>query len=161
MVPIIGRDSDGCSTAGLAGICGKLLTGWLLDRFKTGWVPGISLSIPALACALLLEPLRSTSTMVAAMIIFGYSGGAYLQVCTYLVSRHGGLRHFGKIFGVMASLMSLGSALGPWIASKVFDTTGSYQPLLLGAVPFALLAGYLVGGLGPYPQWQAPAADNG
>ncbi len=140
------------ASAGIAGISGKLLTGWLLDRWQTGWIPGVSVSLPALACLSLLGPIRSVPSIVLAMLILGYSSGAYLQVCTYLTSRHGGLRHFGKIFGVMAALMSLGSGLGPQIVGAVFDHTGSYTGVLVAGIPLALLAGSLVGTLGPYPQ---------
>jgi MFS family permease len=142
------------ASAGIAGISGKLLTGWLLDRWQTGWIPGISVGLPALACLSLLEPLRTTPLIVLAMLIIGYSSGAYLQVCTYLTSRHGGLRNFGKIFGVMAALMSLGSSLGPQLIAFVVDRFGTYTPVLIVGIPVALLAGWLVCNLGPYPHWE-------
>lgn len=142
------------ASAGLAGISGKLLTGWLLDRWQSGWIPGISVSLPALACLSLLEPIRTTPSIVLAMLILGYSSGAYLQVCTYLTSRHGGLRHFGKVFGVMAALMSLGSGLGPQLVGAVVDHFGNYTPVLIIGIPTAMIAGWLVGDLGPYPRWE-------
>ena len=90
------------------------------------------------------------------MLIFGYSGGAYLQVCTYLTTRYGGLRHFGKIFGIMAGLMALAAGIGPVVAGVIYDHFGNYTMLLLGGIPLGLTAGWLVGGLGPYPLWDAP-----
>ncbi len=90
------------ASAGIAGVTGKLLTGWMMDRWQSGWIGGICLSLPALACLLLLDPIRTPTLIVASMMIFGYSAGAYLQICTYLTTRYGGLRHFGKIFGIMA-----------------------------------------------------------
>lgn len=141
------------AAAGIAGLCGKLFTGWLLDRWRSGWIGGICLSLPALACALLLEPLRNPVTIVAAMVIFGYSAGAYLHICTYLTTRYGGLRSFGKIFGLMASLMALGSGVGPVVVGLVYDRFGSYTPMLMGGIPIALFCGLLVVGLGAYPDW--------
>jgi predicted MFS family arabinose efflux permease len=141
------------AVAGIAGLCGKLFTGWLLDRWRSSWIGGICLSLPALACALLIEPLRNPVTIVAAMVIFGYSAGAYLHICTYLTTRYGGLRSFGKIFGLMASLMALGSGVGPVVVGLVYDHFGSYTPMLMGGIPIALLCGMLVVGLGAYPDW--------
>ncbi len=142
------------AAAGIAGLCGKLFTGWLLDRWRSGWIGGICLSLPALACALLLEPLRNPVSIVVSMIIFGYSAGAYLHVCTYLTTRYGGLLSFGKIFGIMASLMALGSGVGPVVVGTVYDHFGSYAPLLLCGIPIGLTCGLLVVGLGPYPDWR-------
>lgn len=148
------------AAAGIAGICGKLVTGWLLDRFRTGWINGICLALPAVALTLLLVPIHSRTLAICAMLIFGYSGGAYLQICTYLTSRYGGLRHFGKIFGVMASLMALGSALGPLVAGVIFDHFHNYWWVLIGGIPLGLCCGLLVAGLGPYPNWNANVVTN-
>jgi MFS family permease len=43
-------------------------------------------------------------------------------------------RHFGVIFGVAQIGASMGSALGAWLAGRIFDATGSY------GIPFALAA---------------------
>jgi predicted MFS family arabinose efflux permease len=147
------------ASAGIAGLAGKLLTGWMTDRWQTGWIPGISLSLPALACVMLLDSVRTPTLIVVAMMIFGYSAGAYLQVCTYLTTRHGGLRHFGKIFGIMAGLMALATGIGPIVAGMVYDHFGSYTAVLLAGIPMGLTCGWLVGGLGPYPVWETPVAS--
>jgi MFS family permease len=167
-VPILGeigisRQSAAqlAAAAGVAGLAGKLLTGWMMDRWRTSWISGISLSLPALACLVLLEPFRFEAAIVVAMVIFGYAAGATLQVCTLLTTRYGGLRHFGKIFGVMAGLMALASALGPVAAGAVFDRFGSYVPVLLAGMPIALCGGLLVSRLGPEPDWSGTRADDG
>jgi MFS family permease len=126
----------------------------MMDRWQSGWIGGICLSLPALACVLLLDPIRTPTLIVASMMIFGYSAGAYLQICTYLTTRYGGLRHFGKIFGIMAGLMALATGIGPITAGAVYDHFGNYTALLLAGIPIGLLSGWLVTGLGPYPTWQ-------
>lgn len=139
--------------AGIAGVSGKLLVGWMMDHWQSGWIGGVCLALPALACLLLLDGIRTPTLIVVAMTIFGFSAGAYLQICTYLTTRHGGLRHFGKIFGIMAGLMALASGTGPILAGLVYDHFGSYTGLLLAGIPMGLFSGWLVGGLGPYPKW--------
>jgi MFS family permease len=142
------------ASAGIAGITGKLLVGWMMDRWQSGWIGGLSLALPALACLLLLDSIRTPTLIIVAMMIFGFSAGAYLQVCTYLTTRHGGLRHFGKIFGIMAGLMALATGIGPIAAGALYDHFGNYTALLLAGIPMGLLSGWLVGGLGPYPTWE-------
>lgn len=143
------------ASAGVAGIFGKLLCGWLVDRWHSGWIAGLVLGLPASAFVMLLEPLRTPVLTICAMLIFGFTAGAYLQVLTYLTTRYGGMRNFDKIFGFMASLMALGSAVGPVVAGMVYDHFGSYTPLLIGGIPAGLVCGFLVSGLGPYPDWNA------
>ena len=141
------------SLAGVAGIVGKIVTGWLLDRVGGGWVGGISLSVPALGFLLILEPMGTSAAVVLAMILIGYAAGTSLQICAYLTTRYGGMRNFGKIFGVMASLIAVGGGLGPTVAAAVHDTFGSYVPLLLVSIPASVISGLLIVGLGPYPDW--------
>jgi predicted MFS family arabinose efflux permease len=149
------------ASAGIAGIIGKLLVGWMMDRWQSGLIGGVCLALPAVACLLLLDSIRTPTLIVVAMIIFGFSAGAYLQVCTYLTTRHGGLRHFGKIFGLMAGLMALAAGVGPIVAGMVYDYFGSYTGLLIAGIPMGVLSGWLVGGLGPYPTWHEREAVAG
>jgi predicted MFS family arabinose efflux permease len=144
------------ASAGVAGVLGKLVTGWMMDRWRSRWIGGVCLALPALACLLLLDSIHTPTLIVLAMVIFGYSAGAYLQICTYLTTRYAGLRHFGKIFGVMAGLMALATGIGPIVAGMVFDHSGSYSTLLLAGIPMGLVSGWLIGGLGPYPDWRNP-----
>jgi predicted MFS family arabinose efflux permease len=144
------------AVAGFASLFGKLCTGYLFDRSRSGWIGLVSLSLPALGCALLLLPNVSGGFAVAAIAILGYTAGAYLQLCTYLTTRYGGLRHYGKVFGVMASLLAFGTGVGPVLGGLVFDSYGSYALLLILGIPGSLLAGFLVARLGPYPEFHEP-----
>ena len=147
------------AAAGFASLFGKLCTGYLFDRSRSGWIGLVSLALPALGCSLLLLPNVSIALAVTAIAILGYTAGAYLQLCTYLTTRYGGLRHFGKIFGVMASLLAFGTGAGPVVGGLVFDTFGSYRLLLILGIPACLLAGALVWRLGPYPEFKEPSEE--
>ena len=95
-----------------------------------------------------------------AVFLVGCGSGGSLQVTTYLTTRYAGLRHFGKIFGVIAAVMGLGGGLGPLLAGVIFDATGNYQVLMMLAAPAALLAGLAVLGLGAYPEFKAETAKG-
>ncbi len=141
------------SAAGFAGIAGKLMTGWLMDRWHARWVGGITLAVMSLTFIFLLEPFRSFPLIVVAMLINGYSGGAKLQICGYLTSRYAGMLYFGTIFGFMASVIAGGSGLGPLIGGMIFDSYGNYTPLFIIGIIGSLISGALLASLGAYPDW--------
>jgi MFS family permease len=141
-------------SAGISGIAGKLVTGWLLDRYQGNLIPFTSLAMAAIGYFLLLDTLDSTTALFVATAILGYSGGASLQVTTYLTSRYGGLRNFGKIYATMGSMMMLGTSMGPWIAGTIFDRTGSYSWLLYMIIPVSLIGAAMFVGLGAYPEFK-------
>lgn len=141
------------SLAAVAGLFGKLVTGWLLDRHPARWVGGITLAMNMLTFALLLLPSLTTGIVFAAMFINGYTMGTKLQIASYLTSAYGGRRNFGAIFGVMASLISAGSGFGPLAAGLVFDRYGTYDPFLWLCIGASLLSAVLIFGLPGYPEW--------
>ncbi|HEX7854672.1 MAG TPA: MFS transporter [Sphingobium sp.] len=141
------------SLSGIAGIVGKIATGWFIDRLNPNWVGGLTLSLTAVAFVLLLDPFRTPLLIVVAMIVNGYSSGAKLQICGYLTSRYGGLRNFGKIFSVMASFIALGTGLGPVLGGLIYDSYGNYTPLLIAGIIGSFFSAWLIVGLRPYPDW--------
>lgn len=146
------------SLSGLAGIAGKLGTGWMSDKWDARLIGGITLAVPALAFIMLLEPVRTPFLIVLAMIIIGYSSGAKLQISAYLTSRYVGMRHFGKVFGIIGGLIAAGTGLGPVTAAWTFDYYGSYTPFILLGIPTSLLCGALIAKLRPFPDWSVSAA---
>jgi MFS family permease len=143
------------ASAGVAGMIGKFLTGWLLDRYQGSFIPFSSFAVAAVGHFLLLDTLKTPVALTAGAMILGYSAGAGLQVTTYLVSRYAGLKKFGTIFGTIASMMLAGSAIGPLLAGKVHDVYGSYTPILLAAIPTMVLSALAFVGLGPYPTFRS------
>ena len=141
------------SLAGVAGIAGKLLTGWLVDRFGADWVGPLILTTPALAYFLLLQPESSISIYVLAMMIIGYTTGAKLQICAYLTANYAGMRNYGKIFGVMASIIAAAGSIGGISAGAVYDLFGDYNRVLLFGIVTSFICGGLIFRLGPAPNW--------
>lgn len=149
------------SLTAVAGFFGKIVTGLLMDRMHAGRISGLTLASAAIGFALLLiEPIRSLPVIALGMIIIGYSGGAKIQVTAYLTGRYGGLRNFGKIFGMMSSIIAMGSAIGPVMAGAIFDHFGSYRYFLMAGIPISLVSGMLIFPLGPYPTWDDEPGDS-
>lgn len=148
------------ASAGLASIAGKLATGWMLDRWKGGWISGFSLMLPAMSYVILLNPAAHIALVFLAIAVIGYSNGAFVQISAYMTGRYGGLRNFGKIYGTIASVTALGVGIGPVLAGAIFDTYGSYWLLLVSGIPLALISRLLMIRLGPYPDWEGEAAKH-
>lgn len=144
------------SLSGLAGVAGKLVTGWAMQRWDAGLVGGLSIGIMGLALGLLLEPFRTPATIVIAMMTVGFAGGSKLQIAAYLTSIYAGARNYGKIFGILATMTAVGGGLGPFLGGVIYDISGGYDLLVYIGVPASLLCVLLLARLGPYPDWNAP-----
>ena len=130
---------------GVAGIIGKLVTGWLLDRFPhANAIGAATLAANSIAFGLLLWGVHAPALIVAAILLNGYSAGCKLQICTLLTARYGGMRNFGKIYGTMTSVVALSSGVGPMAAGAVYDLTGGYGMFLIAGVIGCLISGLLV-----------------
>lgn len=143
------------SLAGAAGIVGKMVSGVLLDRYRANWVGGLTLAATALAFVLLIDGIHSPALIIVAMLVNGYSAGSKLQIASYLTARYAGLRNFGVIYGVIISLVTFGSGLGPMVAGMVYDATGGYSAFLIAGTVGSVFCGLLVLSLPAYPDWNA------
>lgn len=161
LVPML--TADGLSRAEAAGMAaimgvgsmaGKIATGWMIDRFAGSLIPFLCYSGPALGYLLLLKSSGSALLLSAAVLVLGYCSGAALQLATYLTTRYAGMRNFGTIFGFISAFLALSAGIGPPLAGAVFDATGEYTLLMIVGIPVALVAGLLVFGLGPYPEFK-------
>lgn len=143
--------------AGLAGIAGKLITGWLLDRYPARWVGGLTIGVTAITFLILVLPHAPTWAIVVALIINGYASGTKLQLVGYVTAAYTGMRQFGAIFGLMASLIAAGSGLGPVLGGLIFDVWHSYAPGLWAGAVLTLVSAWLLLGLPDYPDWSEEA----
>jgi MFS family permease len=138
---------------GVAALAGQLLTGWLADRLAGSLLPVSSFLMPGIGYVLVLQGRSAETLLALGVLIAGYGSGAAINITTYLTTRYAGVRHFGKIFGIISSCMGLGAGLGPLIAGKIYDFTGGYTPYLLLGIIIACLAALAVLRLGPYREF--------
>ena len=141
------------SLSGAAAIAGKLLSGYMTDRWNASLIGALTMLAPAIAFGMLLQPQHSTWWYVVAMMIIGYTTGTSFQICAYLTGCFAGMANFGKIFGVMTSLVAIGGGLGSVTAGAIFDHYDSYSPLLWAGIAASLICAALLFRLGEYPDW--------
>jgi len=137
---------------GISQIVGRLTGGYLLDRLNARWVGAVIMIFLAVTCLILIAFRASIPFATVAVLIFGLSIGAEMDVLAYLAARFFGLQKFGTLYGFMVGLLTFGGGLAPVLASLSYDLSGSYLPVLWAIVPLCLLTGYLFLALGPYPK---------
>ena len=118
------------SALGGAALIGRVLTGWLLDRFFAPRVAVVLLLIAA-SGALILSGAQSAFTGALGASLIGLGMGGEADITPYLLSRYFGLRSFSTLYGLTWTAYAIAGAIGPVIMGKAFDATGSYQTLLM------------------------------
>jgi cyanate permease len=48
----------------------------------------------------------------------------------YLTVRYFGLRNYGTIYGLQYGAFAMASGIAPWAFGRVYDLSGSYNPIL-------------------------------
>lgn len=167
VVPILlGEDfglMQAAKIAGLVGvgtILGRLTGGFFLDRYDGRFVALATCAAPMLGIGTLLASHNSTPAAMFACFTMGLSSGAEYDAVAYLAGRHLSIKHFGFLFGIIASLTEISSAVAPVISNAVYDITESYDRVLLGMVPTLAVAGLLFLALGPYPRHRDDAEPH-
>ncbi len=129
-------------------IVGRLLFGWLADRWSPKWlmaVAGVLLALgPAVAELLIVRlALREAWLLVFYAVPFGIGIGGNAITMPVLVGRCFGVLHFSKIMGLIMSGFALGIIIGIPGAGRIFDETGSYELVLILCVATLLLSAIL------------------
>ena len=142
------------SVFGLSIFAGRIITGYLLDKF---WAPLVTLPIlclPALSCWILLGdgPLAFV-VAIAAAFLMGFASGAETDLVAYLAGRYFGMKSYGQIYGVLYMAFGLSAAVSATLYGWVRDTTGSYDPILIAAAVMFIVGALLLLLLGPYPDF--------
>lgn len=138
------------SAFGVSVIVGRLLVGWLVDRFWAPAVAAMILTPAAFGCLILMGEPTLVLAIVAAILI-GMAAGAELDLLAFLTVRYFGLRGYGKTYGLLYAGVALAGGTGPMAFSYVYQVAGSFD------TSFAIAAGlFLIGGpaallLGRYP----------
>ncbi|MCT2398310.1 MFS transporter [Novosphingobium mangrovi (ex Huang et al. 2023)] len=118
------------SFVGWFSLAGRLGTGLLLDRFPASLVGAAVFMLPVAGCLLLLFFGTTYVGMVMASALIGLTLGAEIDVVVFLLTRHFGLKNFGGLYGGVLAALSVGTAVGPLAAARIFDVTGSYTGFL-------------------------------
>ena len=139
------------SVFGISIIIGRVIVGYLVDRF---WAPGVAafcLAIPA-AGAAMLHGSQTFETAALAAFLIGFAAGAELDLMAFLAARYFGLAHYAKIYSILYATLAVCSGTAPMIFASVYDATGSYDLGYRIASVLFLVSVVLILMLGRYPK---------
>jgi MFS family permease len=109
-----------------AGLAGRVIVGYLADRFQKKNVMATFYLILALAIPLLFFARFPVAAWSFA-IIFGFAMGADYMLIPLVTAECFGLATLGKLLAVIIMANSLVQWIGPWTAGLIFDATHSYN----------------------------------
>ena len=129
----VGISSEAAAVAlglvGLGGIVGQIGIGYLSDQIGREWAWTISIT-GFFAAYLLMLLLRIWPEPWLMYLMVGIQGMIGYGLSTVFAAVSADLfsgKHYGKIFGILASAASGGAALGPWLTGLLFDFSGNYD----------------------------------
>ena len=113
---------------GLSSAFGKFGFGWLCDRMQARYVLAIGLSLQLGSIVVLMGISPDSPAAVAWLyaVMMGLGLGSWLPTMSMLTSGYFGLANYGAIFGAITIPYAVGSAVGPLVAGRLYDSSGSY-----------------------------------
>lgn len=128
------------STIGGVSIAGRAVIGSAADRIGTRRAV-IICSIVLLVGLVWLQFASELWMLYLFAALYGFSHGGFFTVLSPLLADLFGLRSHGAIFGGVFFSATIGGAVGPMLAGRIFDVTGGYQLafLICGVASAAVL----------------------
>lgn len=158
LVPILtDRSFSAAQATALVGIlgasqaCGRIVVGLLVDRLWAPGVAAVAFLLPAAGVQFVLAGDATSLTAGIAIATFGLAHGAEFDFLAYQIARYFGLRHYGRIYGLLVVPISMATALGAIALGRVRDQSGSFDAALSWLPLLLLVAAGLQLSLGRYP----------
>jgi MFS family permease len=119
-------------------IAGRLLMGWLADRFPKKYVMLLIYLLVAGAIPLLLAG-RSETNLYTFAAVFGIALGGDYMIVPLMTAEIFGTQFLGRLLGVILTAGSVAEAVAPWLVAHLRDTTGSYVAGFVALIGMAFL----------------------
>lgn len=130
----------------ISSLAGRLLMGWLADRFPKKYV--MLLIYLIVACSIpLLFFAHSTPVLYLFAVMFGIGLGGDYMIIPLMAAELFGVKVMGRVMGLILTADGVAEALAPVVVARLRDSTGSYGAgfiflvciALAGAVAIAML----------------------
>ena len=127
-------------------IAGRLLMGWLADRFSKKYVMLLTYLLVAAGIPLLFLG-RTRLAIYASAAVFGVGLGGDYMIIPLMTAEIFGMQILGRLLGVILTAGGIAEAVSPWLTGRLRDVTGSYSESCFLLVGIALLGAAAVLGL--------------
>ena len=127
-------------------IAGRLLMGWLADRFSKKYVMLLTYLLVAAGIPLLF--LGHTKLAIyASAAVFGVGLGGDYMIIPLMTAEIFGVQILGRLLGVILTAGGIAEAVSPWLTGRLRDVTGNYSESCFVLIGIALLGAAAVLGL--------------
>ena len=147
LVPLmIGRGLAPARAATIAGLTAfaslvsRGVVGWILDRVQVSHVIAAT-TLVAVVALLILGFDPGHGGYYAAVILLGAAIGGEVDFAGFLIRRHFPAAVFGRLYGLLFLVFTLGTGTGPIVMGLSFDRLGGYRPGLLLFAALGVVAG--------------------
>ena len=127
-------------------IVGRLLMGWLADRFSKKYVMLLTYLLVAAGIPFLFLG-RTRLAIYASAAVFGVGLGGDYMIIPLMTAEIFGMQILGRLLGVILTAGGIADAVSPWLTGRLRDATGSYSESCFVLVGIALLGAVAVLGL--------------
>lgn len=144
----------GLGLVGLSVVFGRMIGGYLIDRF---WAPGVAfvlLILPAVSCLIFSLSGMPIWANSLAIIFIGFAAGVEYDMMAFLVSRYFGMKSYGRAYGLLYASFGVGAGIAPGYFGKALSEGGQTGVLILAASLVSLGALSLLT-IGKYRQFDA------
>ena len=136
------------SMIGGVSMFGRFLMGTANDRI--GGKRSLVICFIMLLCGLVLLQVASEAWVLFLFAaVYGLALGGFFTVMSPTVAELFGIGSHGELFGIAVFIGTLGGSIGPLLAGRIFDVTGSYQAVFLVLTGLAVLGLVLITMLRP------------
>ena len=142
----------------LLSVLGRIGLGWLSDHMDKRYVFCIALGLQSIGL-LFFANIRTFWHIIFFLVTFSPGYGAPIPLRPAIQGEYFGRKQFGTIQGLLLSISTVSSMIGPPFAGWICDVTGSYRLafLILAAIP---AVGILLFLLTPPPRHKVKSADS-
>jgi sugar phosphate permease len=127
----------------ISSIAGRLLMGWLADKYPKKYVMILIYSIVACAIPLLFHS-SSTTALYLFALIFGIGLGGDYMIIPLMAAEIFGVRVLGRLMGVILTADGVAEALSPLIVAAIRDRTTNYSGGFIMLIALAALGALAV-----------------
>lgn len=119
---------------------GSYLFGRLGDRYRKKYLLSFLYFTRAIviSCFLIIPVTNATALIFACAI--GFLWLATVPLTSGTVAQIFGTRHLSSLYGIVFFSHQVGSFLGVWLGGRIYDATGSYNPVWVGAIILGVAA---------------------
>jgi len=136
--PIVGAYS--LALIGLFNIVGSFGSGYIGQRRSKKQSLAAIYFLRAIVIALLLVSPKTAEVIYLFAAVMGLLWLSTVPLTTGIVAQVFGVRYMATLFGIVFLSHQLGSFIGVWWGGRIYDQTGSYNPMWIAGIVLGLVA---------------------